>query len=92
MEHNAYARRSLIKAAAACGAALVATAARYEGPALIMHGLNDTVVLPEYSERLHEAIQNSSLYLIARAGHTPVTLIDEVVCLADLFYQRCMRQ
>lgn len=66
------------------------TAANYDGPALIIHGLADTVVLPEYSERLHESLENGSLYLIAGAGHTPVSHLDEIVCLTDLFYRRCM--
>lgn len=67
------------------------TAANYDGPALVIHGLADTVALPEYSERLHESLENSSLYLIAGAAHTPASHLDEIVCLTDLFYRRCMR-
>lgn len=73
------------------GLGIFEAAAGYEGPALIVHGLADTVVLPEYSERLHQALANSSLYLIAGAGHTPTTHLDEIVCLTDLFYRRCMQ-
>ena len=45
------------------------TAAKYQGPALIIHGTGDRVVPYTYGERFHQGWPNSELVIIEKADH-----------------------
>ena len=45
------------------------TAAKYQGPSLIIHGTGDRVVPYTYGERFHQIWPNSELVIIDRADH-----------------------
>ncbi|OUO22659.1 alpha/beta fold hydrolase [Bacteroides sp. An322] len=45
------------------------TAQKYEGPALIIHGMDDRVVPYTYGERFHQVMKNSEIILIPGENH-----------------------
>ena len=45
------------------------TAQHFMGPALLIHGLADTVVSPEASKKYNVILPNSELHLIEGEGH-----------------------
>lgn len=65
---------------------LLADAARITVPTLIACGEQDAVTPPEYAQRVHEALQGSTLHLIAECGHVlPQETPEEAAALlADL--------
>lgn len=66
------------------------TVAGYEGPVCVIHGLADTVVLPEYAQRLADAYgQDIELHLLAGAAHTPVTHAGIILEIIDAFFRQC---
>lgn len=46
-------------------------AARISVPTLLIYGENDTATPPAYGQQFHELISNSTLEILARAGHFP---------------------
>ena len=51
----------------------------YEGPVLLLHGKQDSIVPPSYSERYHEVYKNSSIKFYDGENHILSKRRDEVV-------------
>ncbi len=65
------------------------TVGGYEGPVCVIHGLDDTVVLPEYAQRLSDAYeQQVDLHFLAGAAHTPASHSAVILELVDAFFKR----
>jgi pimeloyl-ACP methyl ester carboxylesterase len=54
------------------------TAAKYQGPALIIHGTGDRVVPYTYGERFHQIWDGSELVIIDKADHGFSQQIEQV--------------
>lgn len=67
------------------------TVGGYDGPVCVIHGLDDTVVLPEYGLRLAESYDSpAELHLLAGASHTPATHSGVIVEIIDAFFKRSL--
>lgn len=59
------------------------TAQKYEGPALIIHGMDDRVVPYTYGERFHQVMKNSEIILIPGENHGFGTNLPYAVSMAS---------
>ena len=62
------------------------TAAVYERPVCVIHGLDDFIVHPDASRHYHEVYKNSQLHLIEGENHNLTVHTDEVIQIATDFF------
>lgn len=67
------------------------TSAKYNGPALIIHGTGDRVVPYTYGERFHEIWPKSKLEILDRADHGFSKEIDKVASSSSKFLIETLR-
>jgi pimeloyl-ACP methyl ester carboxylesterase len=68
------------------------TSAKYDGPALIIHGTGDRVVPYTYGERFHQIWPKSKLQIIDRADHGFSQQIEQVATsTAELLSQALLQ-
>ena len=68
------------------------TSAKYEGPALIIHGTGDRVVPYTYGERFHQIWPKSKLQIIDRADHGFSKEIEQVATSTAEFLSQALLQ
>ena len=68
------------------------TSAKYEGPALIIHGTGDRVVPYTYGERFHQIWPKSKLQIIDRADHGFSKEIEQVATTTAEFLSQALLQ
>ena len=66
------------------------TAAKYQGPALIIHGTGDRVVPYTYGERFHQGWPNSELVIIDKADHGFSKEIEQVASKSAEFLSKVL--
>ena len=73
------------------GLDIFGTVGGYNGPVCVIHGLDDTMVLPEYGKRLAESYdQPAELHLLAGAPHMPTAHSGVIAEIIDAFFNRSL--